>query len=45
MSSSNSMGLRHCYTAKALTGVSPTGAISFISELYGGNISDKDLAK
>ena len=30
-------------TAKALVGITPCGAIYFISDLYGGNISDKKL--
>lgn len=30
-------------TAKTLVGISPSGAICFISDLYGGNISDKKL--
>jgi len=30
-------------TLKALIGISPSGAVSFISDLFGGNISDKDL--
>ena len=30
-------------TLKALIGITPSGAISFISDLYGGNISDKKL--
>ena len=30
-------------TAKALVGITPSGAICFISDLYGGNISDKKL--
>ena len=36
---------KNCNTAKALIGVSPTGAITFVSELYGGNISDKEITK
>ena len=30
-------------TFKALIAISPSGAISFVSELFGGNISDKQL--
>ena len=30
-------------TLKALIGISPSGAVSFISDLFGGNISDKEL--
>ena len=30
-------------TLKALVGITPSGAVSFISDLYGGNISDKKL--
>ena len=30
-------------TLKALIGITPSGAISFISKLYGGNISDREL--
>ena len=36
---------KNCNTAKPLVGVSPAGAISFISDLYGGNISDKEIPK
>ena len=32
-------------TLKALIGITPSGAICFISDLYGGNISDKKLTK
>ena len=32
-------------TLKALIGITPSGAISFISDLYGGNISDKKLTQ
>ena len=28
---------------KALIGISPSGAVIFVSKLYPGNISDKDL--
>ena len=28
-------------TLKALIGISPSGSITFVSDLYGGNISDK----
>ena len=30
-------------TFKALIGVSPSGAVTFVSKLYPGNISDKEL--
>ena len=30
-------------TFKALVGITPSGAICFVSDLYGGNISDKKL--
>ena len=30
-------------TLKALIGISPSGSITFVSDLYGGNISDKEL--
>ena len=30
-------------TFKALVGISPSGAITFISELYTGNISDREI--
>ena len=36
---------KNCNTAKALIGISPTGAVCFISELYGGSISDKELTR
>ena len=32
-------------TLKALVGITPSGAISFVSDLYGGNISDKKLTQ
>ena len=32
-------------TLKALIGITPSGVISFISDLYGGNISDKKLTQ
>jgi len=31
-------------TFKALIGISPSGGICFVSDLFGGNISDKQLA-
>ena len=31
------------YTYKALVGISPGGAVTFISELFPGSISDKQL--
>ena len=30
-------------TLKALVGITPSGAVCFVSDLYGGNISDKKL--
>ena len=34
----------HC-TAKVLIGITPSGAISFVSDVYEGSISDKDIFK
>lgn len=34
----------HC-TMKALVGIAPHGAVTFISELYGGSVSDKEIFK
>ena len=34
---------KNCNTFKALVGITPSGAICFVSDLYGGNISDKKL--
>ena len=34
----------HC-TCKVLVGITPSGAISFISDVYEGSISDKDIFK
>lgn len=34
----------HC-TCKDLVGITPSGAISFISDVYEGSISDKDIYK
>lgn len=36
---------KNCNTAKVLVGISPSGAISFVSDLYGGNISYKEITK
>lgn len=33
------------YTYKALVGISPNGCITFVSDLYGGSTSDKELTK
>ena len=32
-------------TYKALVGISPSGVIIFVSELYSGSISDKELTR
>ena len=32
-------------TFKALIGISPSGAVTFVSKLYPGNISDKELTR
>ena len=34
---------KNCNTFKVLIAISPAGAVSFVSDLYGGNISDKHL--
>ena len=36
---------KHHVTYKALLGIAPSGAITFISELYEGSISDKNIVK
>lgn len=36
---------KHHNTYKALVGVSPSGAFSFISNLWGGNVSDRYITK
>ena len=36
---------RNHNTLKALIGITPYGVVSFISDLYGGNISDKKLTQ
>lgn len=33
------------YTMKALVGIAPHGAVTFISNLYGGSVSDKEIFK
>ena len=33
------------YTFKALVGISPNGWITFVSELYGGSVSDKEITR
>ena len=35
----------NCNNAKVLVGISPTGAVSFVAELFGGNVSDKELTR
>ena len=35
----------HNNTFKALIGISPSGAATFVSKLYPGNISDKELTR
>lgn len=34
---------KNCNTLKCMIGISPSGAISFMSSIYGGSISDKEL--
>ena len=36
---------KHHLTYKGLLGITPSGAITFISELYEGSISDKEIVK
>ena len=36
---------KHHVTSKGLLGIAPSGAITFISELYKGSISDKEIVK
>ena len=36
---------KHHNTFKVLVGISPTGAVTFISELYAGSVSDQALTK
>ena len=36
---------KHHNTFKALVGISPTGAVAFISELYAGSVSDQALTR
>ena len=36
---------KHHVTYKGLLGIAPSGAITFISKLYEGSISDKEIVK
>ena len=36
---------KHHNTFKALVGISPTGAVTFISDLYAGSVSDQALTR
>jgi hypothetical protein len=36
---------KHHHTLKGLVGISPTGVVTFISDLYGGSTSDKDITR
>jgi hypothetical protein len=36
---------KHHNTFKALIGITPSGTISFVSKLYGGSISDRELTQ
>ena len=41
----NFLNYKNCNTAQALIGIAPTGAISFVSDLYGGCISHREITK
>ena len=36
---------KHHNTAKALVGIAPSGAITFVSDLYAGRVSDKQIVR
>ena len=43
--SSTFSSYKHYNTAKGLIGISPTGAITFASDLFGGRVSDRTMVK
>ena len=43
--SSTFLSYKHHNTAKGLVGISPNGAITFVSDLYAGRFSDRKITK
>jgi hypothetical protein len=36
---------KHHHTLKGLVGISPSGVVTYISDLYGGSTSDKEITR